>query len=224
MVEKRSKYDTNPLDPDFVRHTEEVRGATREVARTSNEQARQSETAEASTRRYNEPAEPSPYPSVLNPPIHQPPAVPALGVTRPMSAGSVPPPSTRTLPGIGLPENIAMALPYTPFYIGGVIAVLELFLVPRNEVRTRFHAAQGLALQLAILAAGFLFRIANFFVASTLGGFSATLLSILWSLFSLAALIFLIVSMVRVWKGEPHNLEPLADITKRLNEQIEPRK
>ena len=117
-----------------------------------------------------------------------------------------------------------MALPYTPFYIGGVIAVLELFLVPRNEVRTRFHAAQGLALQLAILAAGFLFRIANFFVASTLGGFSATLLSILWSLFSLAALIFLIVSMVRVWKGEPHNLEPLADITKRLNEQIEPRK
>lgn len=224
MAEKRSKYDTDPLDPDFVRHTEEMRGATREVGRTANEQARQSETAEASTRRYQEPTASTPYPSVFDSTIRESPAASISSATKPVNAGGVPPPSSRTVPGIGLPENIAMMLPYTPFYIGGVVAALELFLVPRSEVRTRFHAAQGLALQLAILAAGFLFRIASFFVSSTLGGFSATLLSVLWSLFSVAALIFLIVSMVRVWKGEPHTLEPLADVTKRLNEQIEPRK
>ena len=28
MWEERSKYNTDPLDPDFVRHTEEIRGAT----------------------------------------------------------------------------------------------------------------------------------------------------------------------------------------------------
>ena len=223
MVEKRSKYDTDPLDPDFVRHTEEVRGATREIAHASNQQARQSETAEASTRRYDESVSSAPYPSVFDSPVHQPPAASIGSATRPVNPSVTSTPSTRTVPGIGLQENIAMVLPYVPFYIGGVIAALELFLVPRNEVRTRFHAAQGLALQLAILAGGFLFRIASFFVANTLGGFSATLLSLLWTLFSIASFIFLIVSMVRVWKGEPHNLEPLADITKRLNEQIEPR-
>ena len=31
MVEKRSKYDTDPLDPEFVRRTEEIAGKTREI-------------------------------------------------------------------------------------------------------------------------------------------------------------------------------------------------
>src|SRR5919202_1235061 len=88
MTEKRDKYDTNPLDPDYVRQTdeiwgatrssapptEEVKGATREVARTSNEQARQNVDAEAPTRRIDAPASSSSYPSVFIPPTYQPPA------------------------------------------------------------------------------------------------------------------------------------------------------
>jgi len=35
MTEKRNKYDTDPLDPDFVRRTQELGAAApRDVART----------------------------------------------------------------------------------------------------------------------------------------------------------------------------------------------
>ncbi len=82
-MEKKDKYDTNPLDPNHARRTnevwgagqgggaaaaggtEEIGGATRDVARTANEQARSSEGAEAPTRRYSAPpASASSYPSV----------------------------------------------------------------------------------------------------------------------------------------------------------------
>ena len=107
-----------------------------------------------------------------------------------------------------------MILPYAPFYIGLVASIVELLLVPRSEVRTRFHAAQGLALHLAIIAIKLLFGFVGILVGGRFGG----------SLFSIAAFVFLIVSMVRVWKGQPHRLAPLSDATKWLNEQIEPRK
>jgi uncharacterized membrane protein len=44
-----------------------------------------------------------------------------------------------------------MILPYAPFYIGLVVSLLELFLVPRKETKVRFHASQALALHIAIL-------------------------------------------------------------------------
>jgi hypothetical protein len=43
-------------------------------------------------------------------------------------------------------------------------------------------------------------------------------------LFSLAAIAFLIYSMVKVWNGQPHRLAPLADVTRYLDERIDPRK
>jgi hypothetical protein len=42
-------------------------------------------------------------------------------------------------------------------------------------------------------------------------------------LFKLAALAFLIISMVRVSKGEPHQIAPLAEPAKWFNDHIEPR-
>ncbi len=106
-----------------------------------------------------------------------------------------------------------MMLPYAPF-VGVVVALLELFLVPRKEPRVRFHAAQGLALHIAILVVRTLFGVVGAITGSSVGG----------ALFGVAATIFLIVSMVRVWKGQPHRLAPLSDATKWLYEQIEPRK
>jgi uncharacterized membrane protein len=105
-------------------------------------------------------------------------------------------------------------LPYTPFYIGLVAAIIELLVVPRNETRTRFHAAQGLALHLAILVGSLLFKIVGAVTGSGFGGF----------LFGLAAFIFLIISMLRVWKGKPHHVAPLDDATHWLNERIPPTK
>src|SRR5918912_174318 len=238
-MEKKNKYDTNPLDPNVAKrtdevwgatpnsaNTEEMTGATREIGRSANERAKQDEGSEAPTLRYDTPAQPSSYPSVFIPPTYPPPASygaleapPQQHAGRQMASAAAQPPSSRTLPGLGLPENVAVILPYLPIpMVSGAAAVVELLLVPRNEVRTRFHAAQGLALHLFVLAVSFLFRIAY----HTTGNLFS--LWIPWTLFTLAAFIFFIISIVRVARGEAHRIEPLSEATRWLNEKIEPRK
>ncbi|HEY6186197.1 MAG TPA: hypothetical protein VIW80_00855 [Pyrinomonadaceae bacterium] len=241
MAEK-SKYDTNPLDPDYGRRaedvwgakrvdnssgasaTEDISGATREMGRTPNEQARRDEKAEAPTRRYDQPLSTS-YPSVfIPPPAHPPAAYGATAPAAPAAATMAQPPTSRTVRGINMPENVTMVLPYVPFYIGAIVAAAELYLVPRNEVRTRFHAAQGLALHMVILVIGFLFSFAGRLVSSTLGGVAAVLIGIASAIFGVAAIVFLIISIIRVWKGEEHHIAALDDATRWLNEKIEPRR
>ena len=219
MEEKRSKYDTDPLDPDFVRRTEEIGTATDDVSRRDAraDRAQPGGGDEAPTQRFDDVAPPQSYPSVFVPPVYQPPTTyTSYGSTTPPAVAASPGgrPSAHTVSKLGLPENVAMILPYAPFYIGLVASIVELLLVPRSEVRTRFHAAQGLALHLAIIAIKLLFGFVGMLTGGRFGG----------SLFSIAAFVFLIVSMVRVWKGQPHRLAPLSDATKWLNEQIEPRK
>ena len=115
--------------------------------------------------------------------------------------------------GVGLPEKWAVILPYAPFYIGVVASLIELFLVPRKELKVRFHAAQGLALHIAILVVQTLFGVVGAITDSSIGG----------NLFKFAATIFLIISMIRVWKGEPHRIAPISEPAQWLNERIEPR-
>jgi uncharacterized membrane protein len=115
--------------------------------------------------------------------------------------------------GFGLPEKWAVMLPYAPFYIGVVPALIELFLVPRKELKVRFHASQALALHIVALVIQTLFSVVGAITDSSIGG----------SLFKTAAMVFLIVSMVRVWKGEPHRIPPVVEPAQWLNERIEPR-
>ena len=225
METKKTKYDTNPLDPDYVRQAEEVwgqdeggagtqemKGATRDVGSSANNNARSNIYSEAPTRTFDSPPSDGAYPSIFVPPTYSPPAsyqtatpyLPPLVSQRPTS---------RTVAGIGLPEKWAMMLPYAPFYIGVVVSLLELFLVPRKEVNVRFHAAQGLALHIAILVVATLFGVVGAITDSSIGG----------NLFKLAATVFLIISMSRVWKGKPHRISPIAEPTQWLNERIEPR-
>ena len=218
MEPKKSKYDTNPLDPDFVKNaregsgdikpeTQEVKGATREIGASANENARQNIYSEAPTRRYDNVSPDGSYPSIFVPPTYSPPAPyqPPATPYRPVEQK----PTHRTVAGIGLPEKWAMMLAYAPF-VGVVVALLELFLVPRKEPRVRFHAAQGLALHIAILVVRTLFGVVGAITGSSVGG----------ALFGVAATIFLIVSMVRVWKGEPHYIAPIAEPSRWLNEHI----
>jgi len=230
MPEKRSKYDTDPLDPDFVRRTEETLGRTGEVEQWDETvPLRRDPATEEQTRRFDEQMTDS-YPSVFVPPTYQPPArqpfnsfgpgpqqptapgLPPPGPSSPYQTGA--PASSRTVARLGIPERWANALPYAPFYIGLVAAIIELLVVPRNETRTRFHASQGMALQLAILAGSLLFKIVGAITGSGLGGL----------LFSLAAFVFLIVSTLRVWQGKPHHVAPLDDATRWLNERVPPMK
>ncbi|HEX6625964.1 MAG TPA: hypothetical protein VF064_19765 [Pyrinomonadaceae bacterium] len=231
MSEKRSKYDTDPLDPDFVRRTEEVMERTRSLGREPQPEParREPATAEEPTRRFDEQFANS-YPSVFVPPVYQPPAH-GQGYTsfgadaqqqQPPTAAAPGPssfydpagarPMQRPVQKLGIAENIACVLPYAPFYIGLIAAIVELLIVPRNETRTRFHAAQGLALQLVLIAGTLAFKLIGSLTASGFGG----------GLFWMASCVFLIVSMFRVWEGKPHHLAPLDDATRRLNEKFEP--
>jgi uncharacterized membrane protein len=221
MEPKKSKFDTNPLDPDFVKKTEELGreddgdpitqdmrgGATREIGASRNENARGNVYSEAPTRRYDKLPLDSPYQSVFVPPTYsqpapyQPPPAPYRPVTQQ--------PTSRSVAGLGLPEKWATMLPYAPA-IGLVASLIELFLVPRSEPKVRFHASQALALHLGILIVQTVFSVVGAITDSSVGG----------SLFRAASVIFLIISMIRVWKGEPHYIAPVAEPAKWLEEHI----
>ena len=222
MEPKKSKYDTNPLDPDFVKNaeggrdnsgpeTQEVKGATREIGSSANENARRNIYSEAPTRRYDNVNPEAPYPSIFVPPTYSQPAPyqPPPPPYRPFEQR----PTHRTVAGIGLPEKWAMVLPYAPAYLGLVVALIELFLVPRKEPRVRFHAAQALALHLVIIVVQTFLGVIGAITDNRFGG----------SLFGAAATVFLIISMVRIWKGKPHHIAPLADLTQWFNGHIDPK-
>jgi uncharacterized membrane protein len=221
MEQKRGKYDTNPLDPDFVKNadqawdeggsgpaTQPVKGATREVA-SQPEDPRGNVYSEAPTRRYDKASLEASYPSVFVPPTYSPPA--PYQAAQPAAPQLTQKPGSRSVAGIGLPEKWAMALPYTPFYIGVVVSLLELFLVPRSEPKVRFHAAQGLALHVAILVLQTAFALVGAITGTSVGG----------SLFKVAAFIFLIISMIRVAKGKPHHISALSEPGQWFNDHIE---
>jgi uncharacterized membrane protein len=233
MSEKRSKYDTDPLDPDFVRRTEEVMERTRALEREPQPEpaprrVTPTPAAEEPTRRFDEQFANS-YPSVFVPPAYQPPAH-GQGYTSfgaeghgeqpgaPVPPGPVSPyesarPSSRPVQKLGLGENVACILPYAPFYIGLIASIIELLIVPRTETRTRFHAAQGLAVHLVLIAGSLAFNLVGSITNSNFGGV----------IFGLAAFVFLVVSMIRVWSGKPHHIAPLDDATRWLNEKLEPK-
>ena len=228
METKKSKYDTNPLDPDVERKAEDVwgdlGGVTQQVGGTTQqvsnepprpqnvEDARKNVYSEAPTRRYDNPPLEAPYPSVFVPPTYAPPPAPYQSRQDIYQAPATAP-SSRPIPGIGISEKWASKLPYAPFSIGLVVSLLELFLVPRREGKVRYHASQGVALHISILIVQTIFAVISTLTGSTLGG----------TLFKVAAFAFLIISMIRVGKGEPHQITPLAEPAQWFNKHIEPR-
>ncbi len=243
MEPKRSKYDTNPLDEEVVAHADKSWGSTQPVSQTNElgggstseiagratETAQQNSESEAPTRRIDEKIStaypsifiPSPQPKqpTYQPPrplaenIYLPPPVPPPNLYHPSSLTSNKP-GSNPVNGLGIPEKWAAMLPYLPFYLALVVAVVELVLVPRTETRVRFHASQALALQIGITAISMLLTFAGVFSGRFTGA----------SLFNAASVVFLIIAMVRVWKGKPVVIPPLDEPRKWLDEKIKPRK
>ena len=115
-----TKYDTNPLDPDFpekVKAAAEAEVATRVLDNHGVETRQFAELGEEQTRRFF-PADTSSY----TPPYtgqYVPANVAAFGGR----AQSI----SRKVDKVGLPENVLTAPPYIPWYIGMVAGLLILF-------------------------------------------------------------------------------------------------
>ncbi|MDQ4123935.1 MAG: hypothetical protein M3209_21055 [Acidobacteriota bacterium] len=217
------KYDTDPLDAEVFAHAEREFGRQQDTAKTNGNinaptaffeantrpfAGQTVKTAEQPTQIFNEFNVDEPYKSVLHNPMTNAPVSQAVQY-------HIERPTSRTVLGIGIPENVAMVLPYLPFTFGGIAAVIELLLVSRSETRVRFHAAQGLALHIVWL----LIQVVLTFLGeiSSYARFSGLI-------FSIVVTFFFIFSIWRVWQGKPHHIEALDDLTDFLNEKLKPRK
>lgn len=208
-----SKYDTNPLDPDFPRK------AAHSASVSSGQQTQVLSDVNAETRTFKPGAGEDPTMRYENGSFNdaynnyayaQPQAQPPATFHDPQSP-AIEKPSNRKVAGVGIPENILMILPYAPLYIGLVASILQLVFVPQSETKVRFHAAQGLAVHVAILAVIFILSIVDNFTGwAELGS----------SVFSIAATVFLIVTMVRVWKGKPVHFESVDSLANWFSEKI----
>jgi uncharacterized membrane protein len=223
---KKNKYDTDPLDPDVADRAGEHWSTPSDPATAPMQpqpapaQVRPIASlpyaeSEAATRHFDESGKGyTAYHSVYE----QPADVAAPGD---LAAGQAKPakkiiqrPTSRVVPGINLAENLTLLLPYLPFYLGGVAALIELFLVPRSETRARFHASQGLAMHIVAIAISTVLGLLNDFAGARIGGVA----------FSIAATVIFIVCMIRVWKGEPVHIAPVDDLSNWLNNKINPKK
>lgn len=205
------KFDTNPLDPEFPEKVRQTQTATLPTSNQNNGQTRKFADAndtEEQTRKFNE-AEFDSYQSTFgqqggHPVNYQP----ASFYDRDSTESS-----SRKVAKVGLPENILVALPYVPFFVGMVAGLLELVFVPKSEAKVRFHAAQGLAAHLGIL------------IITTILGFASfgmDLAETASSIFQVVTFIMLAIFAFKAWKGKPIHIESVESLTNWLEETIKP--
>lgn len=223
----KKKFDTNQLDPEFPSKAAEAAAAAPVYSPASEfEDPHKTSTAETQglkqedpvTRIFEEPpvtdhatrkfdeanfaGYQSPYNGQNVPGAYQPP--------RPLFTQES---RTRKVSKIGLPENLLVALPYLPFYIGLIGGLVELFLVPKSEQKVRFHAAQGVAAHIAMLI-----------ISAILGGMAhvTRIADIGDTVFTVAATIVLLVFAFKAYQGKPIHIEFVDDLTNWLEDKIKP--
>ncbi len=121
--------------------------------------------------------------------------------------------SSRKEAKTGLPEKWLIGLPYVPFSIGLVAGLILLVVIPKEESKVRFHAAQGLAAHVGILLVG-----------AILGGVSklTPVGEIPAFIFSIVTTVMLIIFAIKAWSGKPVHIESVDDLTNWLEEKIGP--
>jgi uncharacterized membrane protein len=121
--------------------------------------------------------------------------------------------SERKVAKTGVAERWLVGLPYLPFTIGLVAGLILLLVIPKDEAKVRFHAAQGLAAHVGILIVTSILKIVgNVNDVADFGNF----------IFMLVTTIMLIIFAIKAWKGKPVHIESLDDLTNWLDEKIRP--
>lgn len=209
------KFDTNPLDPDFPEKVrEEAKTATLPTSNQNNGQTRKFAPAvetEEQTRKFSD-AEFNSYQSTFGQEENYPAHYQTAKLYDKTATGD----NSRKVAKVGLPENILVALPYIPLFVGLVAGVLELVFVPKSEAKVRFHAAQGLAAHLGILIVTTILGIVE--------GFGIGLADLASGIFSIVTVIMLCIFTFKAWQGKPIHIESVESLTNWLEETIKPQK
>lgn len=200
------KFDTNPLDSDFPRKAREAE--TTQLPKNSYETAEFPPTSvtEEQTRRFDE-AKFNGYSAPFNGQN-----VPASFKTA--NLADMNKSSKRKVANVGLPENVLVALPYIPFFIGLIAGILELVFVPKSETKVRFHAAQGLAAHFAILLITTILGFADNFIG---------LASAANVIFQLVTTVMLVIFALKAYQGKPIHIESVDVLTEWLEDKIQPK-
>jgi uncharacterized membrane protein len=203
-----NKYDTNPLDRDFPEKVKTAQVAAEYTApqasyATAEFPKSPGSITEEETRRFQE-ADFQAYSYNYAQPaaVYQTPNFTEMNQA-----------SGRKVAKVGMSEKWLIGLPYLPFSIGLVAGLILLLIIPKDETKVRFHAAQGLAAHVGILI-----------VTSILGivGNIADLAEIGSGIFTLVTTIMLIIFAIKAWRGKPVHIETLDDLTNWLEEKIGP--
>jgi len=208
----KKKFDTNPLDPDFPEKAKAAAADTGPAGdytapqaspyRTSEYPTAPPSITEEETRRF-EGAQFNAYAyqNVQAPLVYQP--GPFADMNR---AGD------RKVAKTGIAEKWLVGLPYLPFWIGLVAGLILLLVLPKEETKVRFHAAQGFGAHVAILIISTILGVVGNITNQGFGSF----------LFGLVTTILMIVWAIKAWKGKPVHIEILDDLTNWFEEKIGP--
>lgn len=208
------KFDTNQLDPEFPEQAKAAAQTAdqgsfytapqRNPYSTNELPTRPPSVTEDETRRFGE-AEFNAYA------FHggQAPAV----YQQPADFADMNRAGDRKVAKTGMPEKWLIGLPYLPFTIGLVAGLILLLIIPKEENKVRFHAAQGLAAHVGILI-----------VTTILGvvGNATDVASIGSGIFTLVTTIMLVIFAIKAWKGKPVHIEMIDDLTNWLEDKIGP--
>ena len=202
------KFDTNPLDPEFPEKARAAAAPSYDAPPRSRFSTSEFPTAPASvtedeTRRFSD--------TDFQAYSYQQPQ--PMAAYNPQTATDMNRASERTVAKAGLPEKWLIGLPYLPFTIGLVAGLILLLILPKEEAKVRFHAAQGLAAHLGILIVSSILGIlGNITDLADVGSF----------IFWLVTTIMLIIFSIKAWTGKPVHIETVDDLTNWLEEKIGP--
>ncbi len=207
------KFDTNPLDPEFPEKAKAAAAQTAEHGggytapqrtpfSTSEFPVRPPSVTEEETRRLNE--------TEFNTYAFQGAQPPAA--YRPATLADMNRASDRKVAKTGVAEKWLIGLPYLPFWIGLVAGLILLLVIPKEENKVRFHAAQGFAAHIAIMIVSMILGVVGNVTDSSFGSF----------IFGLATTVMMIVWAIKAWKGKPVHIEVIDDLTNWFEDKIGP--
>ncbi len=208
------KFDTNPLDPDFP---EKARAAAAETSRqaaadytapqrspfkTAEFPQSPGSVTEDETQRFTE-AQFNAYSFSSEP-------VPGLQVSVFADMNRA---GERKVAKTGIPEKWLIGLPYLPFSMGLIAGLIQLLVIPKEETKVRFHAAQGLAAHVGILIVATILGIVG--NVTDFADFGALI-------FKIVTTVMLVIFAFKAWSGKPVHIESVDDLTNWLEEKIGP--